>query len=97
MARSRLMHVLELTNSLFLQYSNFFLGHGELRILNEQILGHTCTQLREVPSSSKWDEVKSSLPLSLKVQSSNKNVILSDKSSDVITNALQNTNVTAED
>jgi hypothetical protein len=47
--------------------------------------------------SSQRDEVKSSLLLSLDEQSSNENVILSDKSCDVITNALQNTNATAED
>jgi len=46
--------------------------------------------------SSQWDEVKSSLPLYLDKQSSNKNVILSDKSCDVVTNALHNANVTAE-
>jgi hypothetical protein len=47
--------------------------------------------------SCQWDEVKSSLPLSLDEQSSNENVILSDISCDVITNTLQNANVTAED
>jgi hypothetical protein len=47
--------------------------------------------------SSQWDDVKSSLPLSFNEWSSNENVILSDKSCDVITNALQNANVTAVD
>jgi len=47
--------------------------------------------------SSQWDEVKSSLPLSFEERLSNENVVLSDKSRDVITNALQNANVTAVD
>jgi hypothetical protein len=87
-ARTRLAGVLKLTNCLFILFSNFFSGRGELRIMNQQILWHTCAQLQEVPDSSQWDEVKSSLPLSLEVQSSNKSVIWSDKSCYIITNAL---------
>jgi hypothetical protein len=76
------------TYKLFILFSNFFSGHGKLQIMNQQILWHTCAQLQEVPDSSRWDEVKSSLPLSLEVQSSNKSVIWSDKSFDIITNAM---------
>jgi hypothetical protein len=47
--------------------------------------------------SSQWDEVKISLPPSMDEQLSNENVIFGDKSCDVITNTLQNANVTAED
>jgi hypothetical protein len=55
------------------------------------------TQLWEMRDSSQLDEVKSSLPHSLNEQSSNENVILSDKSCNVISNTLQNANATTED
>jgi hypothetical protein len=41
-ARSRLLHILKLTNCVFLEYSNFFLGH-KLRIPNQWIRRHDCT------------------------------------------------------
>jgi hypothetical protein len=41
-AHSRLVGILKLMNHLFLQFSNFFSGRGELRILNQRIWGHAC-------------------------------------------------------
>jgi hypothetical protein len=41
--RSRLAGVLKVTYNLFLEFSNFWGGHGELRIMNQWIQGHACT------------------------------------------------------
>lgn len=55
------------------------------------------TQFSDTSDSSQWDNVKSPEQVSLDEQSFNENVILNDKASDVIRNALQNVNVTEED
>jgi hypothetical protein len=54
------------------------------------------TQLSETSDSNQWDEVKSPQPVSLDQQSLNENVILRDKSCDVIRSALQNAAVTED-
>jgi hypothetical protein len=43
--RSLLERVLKLMNRLFLYSSNFILGRGKPRILNQCILGHACTSV----------------------------------------------------
>jgi hypothetical protein len=63
-SRSRLARVLKLMNRLFLFFSKFFSGRGELRIMNQWIREHICVTFFDIFKKS---------PYSISIHAANEN------------------------